>query len=162
MPHVYINRTYWTATLVPIESSAQRIPKFPKVKPHAPNTMQTPSRESLSLAGRMKQSFWALGARLKEPDLKYAFKAGVATAMLAAPAFYDATRPWFVEYRGEWALVSVCLVCDSDDHVLTCRSDVRRVSFLLSSVPSLARLISSLCNVSWVPFLVPSLPLARI
>ncbi|KAF8504112.1 Fusaric acid resistance protein-like-domain-containing protein [Gautieria morchelliformis] len=98
------------STLVPIEAQVHKIPKFPKVKPHAPNTMQTPSRASLTFAGRMKQSFWALGARLKEPDMKYAFKAGVATAMLAAPAFFDATRPWFVEYRGEWALVSFFIV----------------------------------------------------
>lgn len=101
-----------TAILVPIESNERKIPKFPKVKPHAPNTVQTPSRASLSVAGRLKQSFWELGARLKEPDLKYAFKAGVATAMLASPAFFDSTRRWFVEYRGEWALVSVWLLSD--------------------------------------------------
>jgi hypothetical protein len=101
---------HMVATLVPIEAKVDKIPRFPKVKPHAPNTMQTPSRASLTFAGRLKQSFWALGARLKEPDMKYAFKAGVATAMLSAPAFFDATRPWFMEYRGEWALVSVCLL----------------------------------------------------
>ena len=39
--------------------------------------------------------------------MKFAVKAGMATAMLAAPAFFDATRPVFVEYRGEWALISV-------------------------------------------------------
>lgn len=100
----------FAASLVPVESNERRIPKFPKVKPHAPNTMQTPSRASLSLAGRMKQAFWELGARLKEPDIKYAFKAGLATAMLASFAFFDATRPWFVKYRGEWALVSVRLL----------------------------------------------------
>ncbi|KAF8586723.1 hypothetical protein K439DRAFT_1340213 [Ramaria rubella] len=95
---------------LPVESKGRKTPKFPKIKPHAPNTVQTPARASLSFVGRVKQSFWALGARLKEPDLKYAFKAGVATAMLASPAFFDATRPWFVEYRGEWALVSFFVV----------------------------------------------------
>ena len=39
--------------------------------------------------------------------MKYAFKAGMATAMLAAPAFFESTRPVFVDYRGEWALISV-------------------------------------------------------
>ena len=31
----------------------------------------------------------------------------MATAVLASPAFYEKTRPIFMEYRGEWALVSV-------------------------------------------------------
>lgn len=39
--------------------------------------------------------------------MKYAFKVGMSTAMLAAPAFFDATRPIFTEYKGEWALMSV-------------------------------------------------------
>ncbi|KAH9949028.1 Fusaric acid resistance protein-like-domain-containing protein [Amylocystis lapponica] len=83
---------------------------FPKIRPHAPNTIQTPARENLTFIGRIKQSLWALGARLKEQDLKYAFKTGMATAMLAAPAFFDSTRPMFVEYRGEWALISFFVV----------------------------------------------------
>ncbi|EMD33734.1 hypothetical protein CERSUDRAFT_87077 [Gelatoporia subvermispora B] len=87
-----------------------RVASFPKIKPHAPNTIQTPARANLSLMGRVKQSLWALGSRLKEPDLKYAIKTGMATAMLAAPAFFDSTRPVFVEYRGEWALISFFVV----------------------------------------------------
>ena len=57
--------------------------------------------------GKLNQSIWAFGARLKEKDVKYALKVGMATAILAAPAFFDATRPIFTEYRGEWALISV-------------------------------------------------------
>ena len=52
-----------------------------------------------------------MGARLRQQDMKYAFKAGMATAMLAAPAFFESTRPVFVEYRGEWALISVRSLC---------------------------------------------------
>lgn len=81
-------------------------PSFPKIRPHAPDTMQTPSRRQLSFSGKFKQSLWAIGKRLKERDTKYAFKAGMATAMLAAPAFFDATRPTFVAYWGDWALIS--------------------------------------------------------
>ena len=80
---------------------------FPKIQPHAPNTIQTPSLSDLTYTGRIKQTLWALSAKLKERNLKYAIKAGMATAMLAAPAFFDATRPIFTEYRGEWALISV-------------------------------------------------------
>lgn len=56
---------------------------------------------------RVGQTIWSIGARLKENDSKFAIKTGMATAMLAAPAFFDATRPIFTEYRGEWALISV-------------------------------------------------------
>ena len=62
----------------------------------------------MTFVGRMKQSLWALGARMKQQDMKYAVKAGMATAILASPAFFESTRPMFVEYRGEWALISVC------------------------------------------------------
>lgn len=44
---------------------------------------------------------------MKEPKLKYAFKVGMSAAMLTAPAFFDATRPIFTDYKGEWALISV-------------------------------------------------------
>ncbi|KIJ39387.1 hypothetical protein M422DRAFT_257704 [Sphaerobolus stellatus SS14] len=69
---------------------------FPKVKPHAPNTVQTPARSTLTFRGRLKQRLWALGARIKEPDMKYAMKTGLATAMLAASAFWEGTREFFV------------------------------------------------------------------
>jgi hypothetical protein len=83
---------------------------FPKVQPHAPNTIQTPRRSDLSFMGRVKQRLWAFGARMKERDMKYAIKAGMATAMLAAPAFIEATRPLFMTFRGEWALISFFVV----------------------------------------------------
>ncbi len=50
-----------------------------------------------------------MGGVLKGRTVKFAFKAGMATALLASPAFFDATRPLFLEYRGEWALISVRL-----------------------------------------------------
>ncbi|KAL4073766.1 Fusaric acid resistance protein-like-domain-containing protein [Scleroderma citrinum] len=92
--------------------SAHRHPKvsFSKVRPHAPNTVQTPDRSNLSFFGRLKRLIWDLGDRLKDRDIKYAFKVGMSTAMLAAPAFLDATRPIFTKYRGEWALVSYFVV----------------------------------------------------
>ncbi|CAL1706087.1 unnamed protein product [Somion occarium] len=97
------------STMFAPESRANTV-SFPKVKPHAPNTILTPAREDLSYWGRFKQSLWALGDRLKEPDMRYAFKTGMALAVLAAPAFFDSTRPIFTEYRGEWALISFFVV----------------------------------------------------
>ncbi|THH14901.1 hypothetical protein EW146_g5493 [Bondarzewia mesenterica] len=83
---------------------------FPKIRPHAPNTVQTPARAKLSAFGRFKQSLWTLGDRMRDRKVKYAVKSGMATAMLAAPAFFEATRPTFLEYRGEWALISFFVV----------------------------------------------------
>jgi len=82
-------------------------PGFPKIKPHAPNTVQTPARDNLPFIGRVKQSLWVAGARMQEQDIKFAIKAGMATAMLAAPAFFDTTRPFFIRHWGDWALISV-------------------------------------------------------
>lgn len=91
-----------------ITNTTQRRPLvFPKVRPHAPNTLLTPSRENLSFTQRIGQSIWRLNERMKENHTKYALKAGMATALLASPAFFDKTRPLFVEYKGEWALISV-------------------------------------------------------
>jgi hypothetical protein len=80
---------------------------FPKVRPHAPDTVQTPSHAGLSAWRRFQLFLWAVGARLRDHDVKYAVKTGLATAVLAAPAFIVQTRPTFMEYRGEWALISV-------------------------------------------------------
>lgn len=49
---------------------------------------------------------WEFGARLSEPDMRYAIKTGVAGAMLAAPAFIESTRSTFLKFRGEWALIA--------------------------------------------------------
>ncbi|KAG2074050.1 hypothetical protein BDR04DRAFT_1134000 [Suillus decipiens] len=83
---------------------------FPKVQPHAPNTIQTPHPANLPFIGRMKRALWDISGILKERKLKYAFKVGMSTAVLAAPAFFDATRPIFMDYRGEWALISFFVV----------------------------------------------------
>jgi hypothetical protein len=57
--------------------------------------------------GRLKQTLWIVGRRLKERDTKFAIKVGMATSLLALPAFLESTRPLFVEYWGDWALISV-------------------------------------------------------
>ncbi|KAG9096669.1 hypothetical protein FRC06_008439 [Ceratobasidium sp. 370] len=97
------------SNLVPVEPK-DRVKLFPKVKPHAPNTALRLPRKQLTRWGRIKQSFWALGQALRTPIAKYSIKTGLAVAILAAPAFIESTREMFVEYRGEWALISCFVV----------------------------------------------------
>lgn len=101
-----------TASLVLRKDNSSTRPQvyFPKIRPHAPNTVLTPERSTLTFWGKVKQLIWVIGGRLKEPDIKYAVKVGMATAVLAAPAFVNTTRPIFTEYRGEWALISVIVI----------------------------------------------------
>lgn len=95
------------ANLVPLEPQYSPKSAFPKVHRHTPNTAQTPAPSTLNPFGRLKRRVWDILTRLKEGDLRYSFKVGVSTAILAVPAFVDSTRPIFLEWRGEWALISV-------------------------------------------------------
>ncbi|KAI6002886.1 Fusaric acid resistance protein-like-domain-containing protein [Pisolithus albus] len=107
-----LSKQSWWRRCVINGPSENRHPKvsFPKVQPHAPSTVQTPDRSNLSFFGRIKRSMWELGDRLKDRNIKYSFKVGMSTATLAALAFFDTTRPIFMQYRGEWALVSFFVV----------------------------------------------------
>lgn len=101
--------------------------KFPKIRPHAPRTLQTPGPSHATVIGKFKARLWRIGTRLQQSDIKYALKAGVSIvcplkatvdfwdidcwqAVLAAPAFFDATRPIFLQYRGQWALITCFVV----------------------------------------------------
>ncbi|KAJ1304721.1 hypothetical protein OPQ81_005859 [Rhizoctonia solani] len=93
-----------------LQDTRNRVPLFPKVKPHAPNTALRLPRTQLTTWGKIKQSIWALGQFFRQPEIKYSIKTGMAVAILAAPAFIESTRETFIEYRGEWALISCFVV----------------------------------------------------
>ncbi|TXT15657.1 hypothetical protein VHUM_00160 [Vanrija humicola] len=92
--------------VVPIDPSKLQPPLFPRTRRDKTGTLLTPGNEGLSRRAKISQWFWKLGSRIREPDLQYAIKTGVAGAMLAAPAYIERTRPIFLEYRGEWALIA--------------------------------------------------------
>ncbi|KAK7032106.1 hypothetical protein VNI00_013476 [Paramarasmius palmivorus] len=77
---------------------------FPEFRPHAPNTLPTPPRRDMSVTGRW---LWFLSKRPAQRDAKYAIKTGMATTILAAPAFRHSTRLIGVGYYRDWALTSV-------------------------------------------------------
>ena len=98
------------SNLVPLEPSHSPRAAFPKIRAHAPNTTQTPARSTLTFMGQLQHRLWSSLNKLKDGDMRYSFKVGVGTAILAIPAFIDATRPLFVRWRGEWALISYFVV----------------------------------------------------
>ncbi|GMK57518.1 hypothetical protein CspeluHIS016_0403520 [Cutaneotrichosporon spelunceum] len=91
--------------LVPIDPSKLQPPLFPKTQRHEQGTLLNPTRASMTFRQQLSQLLWELGTRLSEPDLRYAIKTGLGGAILAAPAFSEKTRPFFIDYHGEWALI---------------------------------------------------------
>ncbi|WWC71453.1 uncharacterized protein I206_105409 [Kwoniella pini CBS 10737] len=92
--------------LVPIDPSKLQPPPFPKSGKDSTGPVLAPDSRYLSAWGKIKQGFWRFGERLREPDMRYAIKTGLGGAMLAAPAYTEAGRPFFLQYRGEWALIA--------------------------------------------------------
>nr|XP_031864022.1 uncharacterized protein CI109_000666 [Kwoniella shandongensis]KAA5531094.1 hypothetical protein CI109_000666 [Kwoniella shandongensis] len=92
--------------LVPIDPSNLQPPLFPRSKRDSAGAVLGPEQRLKSRWGRMKQAFWAIGTRLRQPDMRYAIKTGLGGAMLAAPAYTEWGRPIFLQYRGEWALIA--------------------------------------------------------
>ncbi|KAG8214184.1 hypothetical protein J3R82DRAFT_10973 [Butyriboletus roseoflavus] len=68
----------------------ERHPKvsFPKIRPHAPNTLQTPDRSNLTFVERFLRSLWDLGDQLRDRNINYAFKVGMSTALLACTCIF--------------------------------------------------------------------------
>ncbi|GAA6001060.1 hypothetical protein JCM10207_007394 [Rhodosporidiobolus poonsookiae] len=88
---------------------------FPEIVDGALSSHQlssSPSSASLSPFARAKLAFWHLGWHLRQPNLRFALKTGAGVAILSSAAFFPRTRPLWLEYRGEWALISF-MVCSA-------------------------------------------------
>ncbi len=59
---------------------------------------------------KLQRLVWNIGEFFRQPDTKFAIKAGLGSALLASPAFFPSTRPIFTKYQGQWALVSFMVV----------------------------------------------------
>ncbi|KAK4053138.1 hypothetical protein OIV83_001873 [Microbotryomycetes sp. JL201] len=82
---------------------------FPQVVDGALTSHQFGSPERRGWIAKFKASVWMLGWRLKQPNIKFAIKTGIGAAILASSAF-DRYRPVWLEYRGEWALLSYMVI----------------------------------------------------
>jgi hypothetical protein len=83
-------------------------PNWPSHKRHQPNTEQTPTARTFKQ--RADRLVWRLGQFLREPDVKFALKAAIGCCLLATPAFVSSTRPTFVQYQGQWCLVTYMVI----------------------------------------------------
>lgn len=88
--------------------SLKTVTPFPEMIEGALTSHPTPPAGSF--VAQLKFSIWRLGIHLRDPSIRFAIKAGVGAAILATPAFLESTRPTWIVYRGEWALVSYMVV----------------------------------------------------
>lgn len=72
---------------------------------HMTNTLHTP--EPATHWRKFFLRVWRTFSLFKTQKVRYAIKATIATIILAAPAFIEATGSWFRTYRMEWALITV-------------------------------------------------------
>jgi hypothetical protein len=70
--------------LDPLDPSDLQPPLFPKKDKNSPNTLTIPARSSLTRRERIYQALWALQARVRENDIKYAIKVGLGTGESAS------------------------------------------------------------------------------
>lgn len=101
------SNSFWKSVYGLFVSSTTVI-NLPSTRAHQENTKQTPL--ALTSRERFNRIVWKLGQFLKEPETKFAIKAGLGSAILASPAFIKSTRHQFMAYKGQWALVSFMVV----------------------------------------------------
>ncbi|GJJ77427.1 hypothetical protein EMPS_09786 [Entomortierella parvispora] len=82
---------------------------FPKPNIHnKTNTLHTPTPSTT--IQRWSTRLWKFLHVFRSFKFKYALKAALSAVVLLIPAFVDWTRPYFVQYRGEWALISMLII----------------------------------------------------
>ncbi|KAL8290329.1 hypothetical protein RQP46_002587 [Phenoliferia psychrophenolica] len=82
---------------------------FPEIVDGALSSHQLPASQ-LGFLGRLKRGFWHFGWHLKQPNVLFSIKTGTGVSILASAAFIPSLRPIWIEWRGEWALISYMVV----------------------------------------------------
>ncbi|KAG0099871.1 hypothetical protein BGZ93_005475 [Podila epicladia] len=82
---------------------------FPEPNIHnTKNTLHTPAPSTF--LQKWSTRLWKFLHVFRSFQVKYAAKTAISTMVLLIPAFVDWTRPYFVQYRGEWAIISMLIV----------------------------------------------------
>ncbi|GAA5911771.1 hypothetical protein JCM8208_005592 [Rhodotorula glutinis] len=82
---------------------------FPQIVDGALSSHQVDGAD-LSFVARLKLKFWRVGWQLRQPAVRFAVKTGFGAAVLSSAAFIPRLRPLWLEWRGEWALISFIVV----------------------------------------------------
>ncbi|CAG8604783.1 784_t:CDS:2, partial [Acaulospora colombiana] len=82
--------------------------KFPENTNNLFDTVQTPKPKTLWQ--KITMNIWKSLSWFRQFQVKYAFKAAISAIVLVSPAFFDATRPTYYEYRGEWTCITMMVV----------------------------------------------------
>ncbi|GAA6057794.1 hypothetical protein JCM3770_001043 [Rhodotorula araucariae] len=82
---------------------------FPQIVDGALSSHQVDDTNLSSLA-RAKLAFWRLSWHLRQPNIRFALKTGAGAAILSSAAFIPRLRPLWLEWRGEWSLISYMVI----------------------------------------------------
>lgn len=115
--------------LMPFTSDKKPSP-FPAVDDAAITSHAAAELRHRGRLGVLRRQIWLFFIKLKSADVRYALKTGIGGGLLGAFAFNHVSRPIFVQYSGNWAVLSVScgvlglptltfaavLRCDVNDH----------------------------------------------
>lgn len=79
---------------------------FPAVDDRAVTSHNSAQDGRRDLVSRIRRRTWRLGIAVRRPNTIYAIKTGIGCGIIGAFAFDHRTRPIFVEYSGNWAMLS--------------------------------------------------------
>jgi len=65
------------------------------------------------LMASMSHKIWSWSRNLKRTEMRFAIKVGIGASLFALPAMLDSTRPFFVEWRLEWGLLSFFIILNA-------------------------------------------------
>ncbi|BGP38095.1 hypothetical protein JCM10449v2_002022 [Rhodotorula kratochvilovae] len=82
---------------------------FPQIVDGALSSHQVDDA-NLSPVARVKLAFWRLSWHLRQPNIRFALKTGAGVAILSSAAFIPRLRPLWLEWRGEWSLISYMVI----------------------------------------------------
>ena len=92
--------------LMPFTSDKKPSP-FPAVDDAAITSHAAAELRHRGRLGVLRRQIWLFFIKLKSADVRYALKTGIGGGLLGAFAFNHVTRPLFVQYSGNWAVLSV-------------------------------------------------------
>ena len=87
-------------------SNLQAGSPFPAEEDRAVTSHSSGQEKRKDLLSRWRRRLWRLGITIRRPNTIYAIKTGIGCGLMGVFAFDHRTRPIFIEYSGNWAMLS--------------------------------------------------------